>query len=325
MLRRTLPQSALLRSTVILRAGMKDYHEWQMHEPLLQNYEGWRILDNPKMTRLETYTYDFAGIGRHIDPIIDDPRLTHRQRVCRLYRWALKEFNNYLACNSSFKFNIGYKVVRMKFEKYRYVTDPGMCDMMVRESQKYLREVCSNAFHRRDPRSSHNVQTFTFPLFHPDNALVYDHWTPYEVQLYEDAKLHRYSSHMPNMAYLPEFHERFGDPWEARRFARNWLLMAFIIWGVGMNVWMMGFFWQSGWNDDFHFISQKHFHQETLQAMEAFERNQRSRYSQSSIIANDWDIVLGKVYQKAGYWNTGGRFADQTVIPRNAQEHQTNI
>lgn len=322
MLRRTIHQQQMLRRTlpVLGGDGMKKFHEWHMHEPLLQNYEGWRVLDNPKMTRLEAYTYDFAGIGRHIDPIIDDPRLTHKQRVCRLYRWALKEFNNYLAGNSSFKFNIGYKVVRMKFEKYRYVTDPGMCDMMVRESQTYLREICSNAFHRRDPRSAHSVGTFTNPLFHPDNALVYDHWTPYEVQLYEDLKLHRYMAHMPNMTYLPEFHERFGDPWEARRLTRNWLCGAYVAFMIVENLWMMGFFWQEGWNDDFHYTVQKHLKQETTQAMEYFERNNRNRYSQASTIAYDWDVVLGKIFQKAGYWSTAGRFGDQNVIPRDPRE-----
>jgi hypothetical protein len=293
------------RSVVLLSGGMKPYHEWHMHEPLLMQYEGWRILDNPKMTKFEAYVTDFAGTGRHIDPIIDDPRLTHKQRVCRLYRWALKEFINYFANANGYKFNLGYKVVRAKFEKYRYVTDPAMCDMMVRESQKYLREICNNAYFRRDPRSRDNVQCLTNPMFHPDNALCYDHWTPYEVQLYGDCKLHRYPYHSPHSAALPEFHERFGDAMEPRRWYRG-LSMSLLFTSYFLTfLWALAFFHQDGWDDPHFDILRKHFNQETIQAMEMYERNHRSRYSQASTIAMDWDIVLGKVNQKTGYHWTG--------------------
>jgi hypothetical protein len=160
----------LRRTLSVLGGGMVPYHEWHLHEPLLVNYEGWRILDNPKMTKFEGYFTDFAGFGRHLDPIIDDPRLTHQQRVCRLYRWALKEMVNYITKRNATKFNIGYKVVRARFEKYRYVTDPAMCDMMVRETQKYLRETCSIHILRLDHRSPLGIATQTNPMFHPITA-----------------------------------------------------------------------------------------------------------------------------------------------------------
>ena len=310
----------MLRRSNLFLGGLVPYHEWHMHEPLLKNYEGWRILDNPKMTKLEAYTTDFAGIGRHLDPIIDDPRLTHKQRVCRLYRWALKEMMMFFTNNNSWKFNLGYKVVRNKFEKYRYVTDPGMCDMMVRESQKYLREICNNAYLRRDPRSSYNVQCLTNPMFHPDNALVYDHWTPYEEQLYGDAKIHRYAYHSPNMVALPEMHERFGDPNEARRTIRRPFL--YVMWMIQFTVvlWGVGVFCPDGWHDPYFDELHRHYNQETIQAMEAFERNHRARYSQASTLSYDWDLVLGKVNQKAGYWKFAGRWNDEKVVPRNPFE-----
>ena len=290
-----------MRRSAIFLGGMKPYHEWQMHEPLLQDYEGWRILDNPKMTKMEALTYDFAGIGRHLDPIIDDPRLTHKQRVCRLYRWSLKELMNYFTNANAWKFNLGYKVVRAKFEKYRYVTDPGMCDMMVRESQKYLREICNNAYFRRDPRSKDTVQTLTNPMFHPDNGLCYDHWTPYEEQLYGDCKIHRYAGHNPNAAAFPEMHDRFGDDAEVRRWFRRPLMAAILFCYATTIMYGATFFYHEGWHDPYFDQLRIHYKQETIQAMEMYERLNRSRYSQASTLSYDWDAVLGKVYQKTGY------------------------
>lgn len=81
----------LRRSILLCSGGLKEYHEWHLREPILQNYEGWRILDNPSYeNKLDAYFKDVGGFVRHLDPIIDDPRLTHKQRVCRLYRWAIK-------------------------------------------------------------------------------------------------------------------------------------------------------------------------------------------------------------------------------------------
>lgn len=189
----------MLRRTCPALAGFVEFHEWHLHEPLLQNYEGWRILDNPKYeNKVDALIYDITGNVRHLDPIIDDPRLTHKQRVCRLYKWALKELQMYLVSYNAYKFNWAYKVVRNRFEKYRYVTDPAMCDLMVRETQKYLREYACYHMVKRNPTSPFMNLTLAVPMFHPDNAHNYDHWTQPEVYWYDDAKCHRFNHHHPS-------------------------------------------------------------------------------------------------------------------------------
>eukprot|EP00744_Colponema_vietnamica_P007120 GILI01010276.1.p1 GENE.GILI01010276.1~~GILI01010276.1.p1 ORF type:complete len:321 (+),score=54.19 GILI01010276.1:56-964(+) len=191
----------MLRRSCPAFAGFVEFHEWHLHEPLLQNYEGWRILDNPKYdNKIDAYIYDMTGNVRHLDPIIDDPRLTHKQRVCRLYKWALKELQMYLVSYNAYKFNWAYKVVRNRFEKYRYVTDPAMCDLMVRETQKYLREYACYHMVKRNPTSPFMNLTMAVPMFHPDNAHNYDHWTQSEVYWYDDAQCHRFSHHHPAYA-----------------------------------------------------------------------------------------------------------------------------
>ncbi|ESL07761.1 hypothetical protein TRSC58_04546 [Trypanosoma rangeli SC58] len=94
---------------------------------------------------------------------------------------------------------------------YRYVTDPAMCDMMVRQTQKYLRENACFYFLRRNNGSPWSTYTLANPMFHPDGSQVYDHWTHPEVMWYDDAKLHRWSSHHPMYAGAGEMSDRFGD------------------------------------------------------------------------------------------------------------------
>ena len=204
----------LRRSVPILSGGVKEYHEWHLREPLLNNYEGWRILDDPTYSNNLEFLKDLGGQVRHTDPIIDDPRLTHQQRVCRLYRWALKDFaGGIVGGYHELKCPIGFKVIRQRFEKYRYVTDPTMCDMMVRETQKYLREfACAIQHHllRRNATSPGSNAYQQNVLFHPDHSQCYDHWTSPEVFWYDDAKLHRYSGHHPLYSGPGEQHDRFG-------------------------------------------------------------------------------------------------------------------
>jgi hypothetical protein len=283
MMRRTLP---------FFSGGLVEYHEWHLHEPLLQNYEGWRILDNPKYeTKLDAWI-DIAGSVRHIDPIIDDPRLTHRQRVCRLYRWALKELQAYLTQKNAHKFNLAYKVVRNRFEKYRYVTDPAACDMMIRESQKYMRDLTCYHYMRYNNSSPWSTYTLANPMFHPDGALVYDHWTHPDVMWYDDAKLHRWSGHNPMYAGAGEMSERFGD-WEILPYLQSpiWaLLMTYLVFSL---ITFGGFFYDLGeqadnrytrWNEEAKYSN--------TAAVRAEERANRMRSATSSIFF-DWDRVLG--------------------------------
>lgn len=280
-----------MRRSSALLAGMVEYHEWHLHEPLLQNYEGWRILDNPKYETKVDAWLDIAGSVRHLDPIIDDPRLTHKQRVCRLYRWALKELQMYLVQVNAHKFNLAYKVVRQRFEKYRYVTDPAMCDMMVRESQKYLREQANFHYMRRNPTSPQGTFTLANCMFHPDNSLVYDHWTHPEVMWYDDAKLHRWHGHHPMYPGTGEMSERFGD-WEVATF---WYYPVCTIMGLifaYMLSHIYGFYNTevdprfARWNEEFS--------QQTIAAMRSQERMDRQRES-TSAIGFDWEKVLGQV------------------------------
>lgn len=298
----------LRRSIRVLAGGMVPYHEWHLHEPILVNYEGWRILDNPTMTRTEAYCSDFGGFVRHLDPIIDDPRLTHQQRVCRLYRWALKEMVNFITRRHATKFNMGYKVVRARFEKYRYVTDPGMCDMMVRETQKYLRENCSIHLLRLDVRSPGSIACQTNPLFHPDNCKVYDHWVHPEVMWYDDAKLHRYACHHPMMSGTTECYERYGDAMEMRCLWRIPMMIVTALTNIFVCLSIAAAFYTPGSIDPAFDEWNKHFDHNLRQAIEAEERQQRHYYGPSSVIRFDWDAVLGSVRQKEGEFTKFGRF-----------------
>lgn len=285
------------RSAFLLSGGgVKEYHEWHLHEPLLQNYEGWRILDNPKYEhKSDAYIYDLTGSVRHLDPIIDDPRLTHKQRVCRLYRWSLKELQMWLVQLNAHKFNLAYKVVRRRFEKYRHVTDPASCDMMVRQTQKYLRENANFHYLRRNNGSPWSTYTLANPLFHPDNSLVYDHWTHPEVMWYDDAKLQRWAAHHPLYSGPGEMWDRFGDaevaPWMVAPF---WSMCAVIL------AWCS---WQilggPDRDDDPHFRQWcEAFDQSLKGAMYAEERNQRAR---ASLPGFDWDRVMGGITRKVGF------------------------
>eukprot|EP00796_Vickermania_ingenoplastis_P001545 gene1545-930_t len=291
----------LRRCSLLLSGGMVEYHEWHLHEPLLQNYEGWRILDNPKYeSKKDAYVYDLTGCVRHLDPIIDDPRLTHKQRVCRLYRWALKELQMWLVQLNAHKFNLAYKVVRRRFEKYRYVTDPVTCDMMVRQTQKYLRDNANFHYMRRNNSSPWSTYTLANPMFHPDNSLVYDHWTHPEVMWYDDAKLHRWTAHHPLYAGAGEASERFGDMDVAPHL--RWFVWTFFgtvaLWSLCH---VYGVFDR---DEDPHY-------REWSEAMEysskgsmfAEERNTRAP---GSVLGYDWGRILGShVNSQKGvhYWD----------------------
>lgn len=287
------------RAGCLLGPKLVEYHEWHWHEPLLVNYEGWRILDNVKMTPLEAWVTDIGGVGRHLDPIIDDPRLNHRQRVCRLYRWSLKELKSYISKMHSGKFNLAYKVVRQRFEKYRYVTDPAMCDMMVRETQKYLRETCNPHFLRNDHRNPNACQNHTNPMFHPDNCQVYDPWTPIETMWYDDAKIHRYATHNPTTSGTYENHERFGDVYEIAYGFQRPTLAFFCLLFLYQWLYMIAFFHTDGDDDPRFDEMNKYYDMNMRQTIENEERRLRNRHV-TTFLGHDWDKILGKVYQKEG-------------------------
>ncbi|EPY39816.1 hypothetical protein AGDE_04112 [Angomonas deanei] len=192
------------------------------------------------------------------------------------------------------KFNLAYKVIRRRFEKYRYVTDPAACDMMVRQTQKYLRENANPHYLRRNNGSPWSTYTLANPLFHPDNSQVYDHWTHSEVYWYDDAKLHRWSAHHPMYAGAGEMSDRFGDM-DVSPYLRN-LLMAFM-----GGLFLFCFYHILGGPSkevDPHFEAWcKHFDQSLVGAMYAEERNQRSR---NSVLGGDWDRIMGAVREKVG-------------------------
>lgn len=311
----------MLRRSAPCLAGLVPYHEWNLREPLLQKYEGWRILDNPKMTKMECWVTDFGGYVRHLDPIIDDPRLTHRQRVCRLYRWALKELKGYVVHENQPKFNLAYKVVRNRFEKYRYVTDPAMCDMMVRETQKYLRETACMFYYRYNATSPGSVITHAAPMYYPDHAQCYDHWTQPEVMWYDDAKMHRFNSHHPNTSAGGEMHERFGEAKNYRYFWRKFLIP--ICWGyfAYANFYFLGFFHFDGAADPMFEQMNAHFNQNIRNVVEAEERAQRDKYA-ASTMTHDWDLVMGFARQKVGFFVNGsmGRFRlpEEQTMPKTS-------
>lgn len=70
---------------------------------------------------------------------------------------------------------MAYKVIRNRFEQYRFVTDPAMCDMMVRQTQKYLREICADGLFRRNATSPGANAHLVNYMRHPDHCQVYDH------------------------------------------------------------------------------------------------------------------------------------------------------
>lgn len=179
-------------SAIVLGGGLPAKMDYHIKDQYLQNMEGWRVLDNVKMTKLEAIK-DASGCGRWLDPIIDDPRLSHKQRVQRLYRWALKEFGTAFATRDTegYHLNIGHRVIRNRFEKYRYVTDPAMCDMMVRETQKYLRETCAPEYSTYDTHYRWTEQFHREPTIFPGEAGALDCWqdaTLYEIDV---LKIHR--------------------------------------------------------------------------------------------------------------------------------------
>lgn len=286
------------RTGLFLGGGMVEYHEWHLHEPLLQNYEGWRILDNPPYESKLDALLDITGHNRHIDPIIDDPRLTHKQRVCRLYRWSLKELQMYLTQKNASKFNLAYKVVRNRFEKYRYVTDPATCDMMVRETQKYLSDTACFAYMRFNPQSPNANLTLANPMFHPDGSQVYDHWTHPEVFWYDDAKLHRFHGHHAMYPGSGEMSERFGD-WEVAPALQLAVMTIFGLFLAFSFIRFLGFFSDGGvdpryerWNAEFDV--------KTTAALRAEERNDRMRNA-TSYINFDWAQVIGRKAKQPEY------------------------
>ncbi|EPY32078.1 hypothetical protein STCU_02987 [Strigomonas culicis] len=299
------------RSALLLSGGMVEYHEWHLHEPLLQNYEGWRVLDNPKYERkLDAYTYDITGSVRHLDPIIDDPRLTHKQRVCRLYRWSLKELQMWFVQLNAHKFNLAYKVVRRRFERYRYVTDPATCDMMVRQTQKYLRENANGHYLRRNNSSPWSTYTLANPMFHPDNSQVYDHWTHPEVLWYDDAKLHRWTAHHPLYAGAGEQSDRFG----AMDVSPHLRGITAVIFGTLFAYAVYNILGGPSREMDPHFEQWcQQFDHKLAGAMYAEERNSRSK---GSMLGYDWDRVMGKVVGRPGV----NVFDNRVVDPVNYGE-----
>jgi len=310
-LRASVKALGMFRSsrTLLGGAGMKEYHEWHLHEPLLQNYEGWRILDNPPLKRSEAWFWDIGGYGRHIDPIIDDPRLSHSQRVCRLYRWSLKELRAYLCRVNNYKFNLAYKVVRNRFEKYRHVRDPAMCDMMVRETQKYLRETCNYFYMRTNSTSPFSTAWWSNQMWHPDNTQVYDHWTPVQVQIYDDAKMHRYKFHNPVHGEIEVF-DRWGESnQDGEEWWQKYIYMSAFVMPVILIMKFLGVFWDPSLDTDVLFNEWIKANDCNMQAIVEYEeRCQRSQYSTASIIRHDWDYVMGAVRNVTGDFSRGGRY-----------------
>ena len=283
-----------MRRSLMCMAGMKPHHEWQWHEPLLVNYEGWRILDHPKYDKpSDFWVFDLMGCVRHVDPIIDDPRLTHQQRVCRLYRWALKEMQSYLTAYNAYKMNLGAKVIRARFERYRYVTDPAMCDMMIRESHKYLADNANVHFMRKYPSNPRVNGSLMNPMFHPDNSFCYDHWVQPEVMWYDDAKLHRFTGHNPAHAGAGYHSERYGDfevaPWT--------VLPTYVFFGVLFAYLLIynagGFMDNNLTADDPHFAKWNAQWDHNLQGAIFYEERCRRSANESSAIGWDWDKILG--------------------------------
>jgi len=307
--------------------GVVPFHEWHLRETEIVNYEGWRILDNVEMSLTAAYTYDLGGVGRHLDPIIDDPRLTHTQRVCRLYRWSLREMMHWLTFTHPEKFNLGYKVVRARFEKYRYVTDPAMCDMMIRETQAYLREVCSPAMLRQDGHSPGMPGHLRDPMFHPDSSRVYDHWTHPEVYLYDDLKLHKYLGHHPNNSVIYAPHDRFGVFEEV---AYPWLIMRVFVpvVSVWFWLWVTGAMYIQIHEDDPRFEHvNSHVDLNLRKTLEAEERHHRGPAATAETIWHDWAYVLGSPYRVVGDWSLGNKLAPKHdgPTPTDVKGHSDSI
>jgi hypothetical protein len=307
----------MMRRSVILASSLKAIGDFHIREHLLQNYEGWRVLDDPQYeSAIEFWSKDAMGFVRNLDPIIDDPRLTHKQRVCRLYKWAALEMRQWQAGNNSYKFNLGLKTVRNRFEKYRYVTDPATCDMMIRETQYYLREQCYWWFLRRNPQDKFGPQCTTSGMFHPDNSGVYDHWVSHEVQLYEDAKIHRFSSHHPIYSGAGEMADRYGDNDSVTPSFRKpalifsvFLQLYFLIWAMGM--WMIlpskmiSFnFGPVRWDDPNWTKYSSQYDAKTVSLLEYSERTQRMR-SEGGFINYHWNRVYGTKAPNKGTMTTG--------------------
>ena len=318
----------LRRSVTALSGGMVPFHDWNVRDNLQQRYEGWRILDNIKMTKWEACVEDFNGLGRHLDPIIDDPRLSHKQRVARLYHWALKELMSTGTWGNTDKFNLGLKTIRNRFERYRYVTDPAMCDMMIRETQKYLREVCNSptrlGYDYRSPDQPLYAGIFTTFPDYPQN---YDHWTDPQVFIYDELKLHRWFSHHPSQTAPREMAERFGELHSAslsgKRFWRP-----LIFWGLNFYcaVWILaslGFFWNPAEDPprDWHHFSGDHHDLCDRATAEKGERAHRVKDA-TSYIDYDWDWVMGKV----GNRSSSGNFEafQRSRLERNESEQWSN-
>ena len=300
----------MLRRSCPALAGFVEFHEWHLHEPLLQNYEGWRILDNPKYdSKVDAAIYDMTGNVRHLDPIIDDPRLTHKQRVCRLYKWALKEMQMYLVNYNAFKFNWAYKVVRNRFEKYRYVTDPAMCDMMVRETQKYLREYACYHMVKRNPSSPHMNLTLAAPMFHPDHCQNYDHWTQVEVFWYDDAKSHRFEGGHPRYSATTNQH-RYGSYRTVGFTDYIAFLIATLLCGWSVIV----TFCLYEVDDERRFDILEKLAPTLLGAVVAEERIRREHGS-SSAIGFDWRVIAGT---KPPHQKYGAQFLDPELLKKAA-------
>lgn len=317
----------LRRSVAALGGGMVPFHDWTLKDPILQNYEGWRVLDNVKVTKWQALVTDWSGLGRHLDPIIDDPRLTHSQRVCRLYHWALKELIMHTVWNNTAKFNLGSKTIRNRFERYRYVTDPAMCDMMVRETQKYLRETCCypTVFFYDYRWKGQPLQSAENTHF-PGNPQLYDHWTDPSVLLFDDAKIHRYYRHNPHNTAPREVSDRFGEPifgnFTGKAFYRP-IVAAFVIgFTVMCELEMHGMFFDPRIDPPHNFKeSTDRFADVCMRA--SYEQRERSTHHKlaASYTNYDWDWVMGKVGNKS----SAGNFAGMQLhrLPRSQTEDTT--
>ena len=296
---------------------MKELGDFHIREHLLQNYEGWRVLDDPQYdNKFDFWVMDTFGFCRHIDPIIDDPRLTHKQRVCRLYKWASLELKQWQTFHNSWKNNIGQKVIRNKFEKYRYVTDPAACDMMIRESQKYLRDQCYWWFYKRNSLDKQGPQCTTLGMSHPENSLVYDHWVSNDVFYYDDAKIHRFSSHHPMYSGAGEMSDRYGDNETLSPYIRKqafFLAIALLVFIFLNNIGILQKIIFRRETEDPYFLEyNKQFDPETQAAVAAAERNRRMR-NDASFLSFDWNRVIGSAPMTYGHMTETGNFIPDKV------------
>jgi len=114
------------------------------------------------------------------NPSVPKEIVTHAQRVCRLYKRAIRECENYALSRHEFRYDA--TVMRDRFEQTRAIKDMRILAVMLAEGEKELH----HKQHIQPIIKKHDFDGIEHHRYHLPYDQIQDHWHPWEKAAFVD-------------------------------------------------------------------------------------------------------------------------------------------